>query len=343
MDNIPQDPMASASSISDAPIGHAPAGRGIKAHSFGDGLQHNHFVRLNWLDGVVVIIINLMWGLNLVAIKMATNLVGPVTAAFLRQAIVMIVCASALRIVPGRMRSLLLLGVLTGGLFYVIVGYSLELADNLAALAIASQLGAPLSILLGVLVLKEHIGRWRIFGIALAFLGVAVLVFEPGGSGDLDAIALTAVGSCMWAVGSLIQRNLAGVPVLTIYAWMGLVGALVLLPITIWQEADGLVRLADMPMRHMGWVAFSAIGSTLIGQGGMSWLLQRHPISTVAPLTLLSPIVAVASSSYYFQTSLSPHMIIGGIIALAGVAVVTIRSAWRHDNSGQHNNGQKRT
>jgi O-acetylserine/cysteine efflux transporter len=117
--------------------------------------------------------------------------------------------------------------------------------------------------------------------------------------------------------------SVADVPVLTIYAWIGLVGAVVVLPVTIWQAGAGLGRLADMPLRHIGWVAFPAIGSTLIGQGGMSWLLQRHPI------------IAAASSSYYFHTPLSASMIAGGTIALAGGAVVMIRSAWRHDNSGQ--------
>jgi O-acetylserine/cysteine efflux transporter len=189
--------------------------------------------------------------------------------------------------------------------------------------------------MLGVFVLKEEVGRWRIAGITLAFLGVAVLVFHPGGAGDMDAIGLTVISSSIWAVGSLLQRNLSGVPVLTIYAWMSLIGTLVLFPVTIWQESDMLMRVPDLPLRHFSWIIFSALGSTLIGQGGMSWLLQRHPLSTVAPLTLLSPIVAVASSTMYFGTRLSTQMIVGGVIALLGVAIVTIRSAWWRDNSGR--------
>jgi O-acetylserine/cysteine efflux transporter len=299
------------------------------------GLQHRHFVPLSLWDGAVVLLINLLWGLNLVAIKMATHLVGPLTSSLLRQIIVMLVCIGALRIMPGRMRTLLTLGVLTGGVFYIALSYSLALGVNVASLAIASQLGAPISILLGVFVLKEHVGRWRIAGIALAFIGVAVLVFHPGGAGDMDAIGLTVISSSIWAVGSLLQRNLSGVPVLTIYAWMSLIGTLVLLPVTIWQESDLLMRLPDLPLRHFGWVVFSALGSTLIGQGGMSWLLQRHPLSTVAPLTLLSPIVAVTSSTMYFGTALSTQMIVGGMIALVGVAIVTIRSAWWRDQSGR--------
>lgn len=232
------------------------------------------------------------------------------------------------------MRPLLILGVLTGGIFYILVNYALMLANNVAALAIASQLGAPLSVLLGVIVLKERIGRGRIIGIALAFTGVAVLVFKPGGTGDIVALGLTVAGAVIWAIGSLIQRNLAGVPVLTIYAWIGLIGTLVMLPITIWQEADVLARLPDMPLRQFGWVAFSAVGSTIIGQGGMSWLLQRHPISMVAPLTLLSPIIAVISSSLFFDTKFTVPMAIGGTIALIGVAIITIGSAWRRDHEG---------
>jgi O-acetylserine/cysteine efflux transporter len=328
------------SSLNTAPVQPpAPAAEPrVERHADRDGdgdvaLKHHHFVPLDWRDLLVAVVINVMWGLNLIAIKMATDLMGPITAGTLRQAIVLLVCLPALRIIPGRMRALITLGLLSGGIFYIILNTSLVLADNVAALAIASQLGAPFSVLLGVWVLKEQIGPWRIGGIALAFAGVALLVFQPGGAGDLDAMALTVLASLIWSACSLIQRQLAGVPVLTIYAWVGLIGTLVIAPIAWWFEPDSVRHLPDMPLRDFGWVAFSGLGSTLLGQGGMSWLLQRHPISTVAPLTLLSPLVAIASSTYFFGTEVTVFMIIGGGLALAGVGIVTIRSAWQRDRT----------
>jgi O-acetylserine/cysteine efflux transporter len=75
------------------------------------------------------------------------------------------------------------------------------------------------------------------------------------------------------------------------------------------------------------WIAFSALGSTLIGSGGMAWLLQRHPVTTVIPVTLGAPIIGVVASAVVFGNPLTPVMVLGGTIAIAGVAIVTMRTA----------------
>jgi len=283
--------------------------------------------RLGTRDLAVATLMNLMWGLNIIAAKMAVTEIEPLTAAFLRQLIVFAVCASWLRIIPGQMRALLTLGLLTGGLFFVFINLSLLVSTNVSALAIAGQLGVPFAMILAVLVLKERIHRYRIAGVALSFLGVAILVFDPAVGNELPGIGLQIVASAIWACSSLIQRNVRDVPITTMYAWIGLVGMVVLAPLALFMEPQGMASIPHLPLRSLGWVAFSAIGSTLLGHGSMAWLLQRHPISVVTPLTLAAPVVSVLVASLYFGTPLTPPMILGGIVALTGVAIITIRSA----------------
>lgn len=116
-------------------------------------------------------------------------------------------------------------------------------------------------------------------------------------------------------------------PIMVIYAWAGLIGAAVLAPVTFAFEAEKLNSLTSIPAR--GWMAvvFSAICSTLIGQGGMAWLLQRHPISMVIPFTLLSPVVSVIAGALVFKTPVTGLMLLGGVTVLGGVAIVTMRTA----------------
>ncbi len=284
-------------------------------------------IRFGPLDLAVAVVMNVMWGLNIIAVKMSVDLLDPFTAAFLRQATVLLVCLPFLRIVPGRMRELLALGLLSGGLFYIAINLSLAVSDNVSALAIAGQLGVPFSLLLAIAVLGERIRKARIAGIALSFAGVFLLVFDPSAGRELPGLALTAIGSAIWAVCSLIQRRLIGVPVLSIYAWIGLIGSLVLLPLALIFESASVAALPGVPLASFGWVAFSAIGSTVIGQGAMSWLLQRHAVSTVVPLTLAAPVISVAVASLYFATPLTPLIVLGGIVAMTGVAIVTFRTA----------------
>jgi O-acetylserine/cysteine efflux transporter len=283
--------------------------------------------RLGARDFAVAAVMNLLWGMNIIAVKMAVIEIPPLTAAFLRQVIVLAVCLSWLRIVPGRMKELLALGVLTGGAFFLVVNLSMAVATNVSALAIAGQLGVPFSMLLAVMVFRERIHKYRIAGVTLSIAGVAILAFDPAVVDEWPGIALTVLGSAIWAASSLIQRNLKGVPVMTMYAWIGLIGALMLAPVAVLFEPEGMRGIPAIPLSSFGWVAFSAIGSTLIGHGSMTWLLQRHPVALVTPLTLPSPVLAVLFASWFFETPLTPPMILGGIVALTGVAIITIRSA----------------
>lgn len=278
-------------------------------------------------DVLVAIAMNVMWGLNLIAVKMGVDLVEPLTAGWLRQVMVMLICLPALRLIDGKMRELLALGVLSGALFYIIVNISMAVSTNVSALAIAGQLGAPFSLVLAIIFLGEKVHKYRIAGMALAFSGVVMLVFDPHAADEQLGLALTAAASLVWAICSLIQRRLIGVPVLTIYAWIGLMGTIILGPIAYAFEPAAFMNMPNLPLSTFGWVLFSALGSTVIGQGAMSILLQRHPISTVVPLTLPTPVISVIAASYWFGTKLTPVMIAGGVVVLIGVAIVTLRTA----------------
>lgn len=290
-------------------------------------MTHQHPAPFGTRDLLVVVAMNILWGLNIIAVKMAVEAIAPLTAGFLRQMLVLLVCVGSLRIMPGRMRALIALGLLSGGLFYVAINLSLVVSDNVGALAIAGQLGVPFSMLLAIIFYRERIHGPRIAGIVLAFAGVGLLVFDPAAAREGPGLALTAIGSFIWAICSLIQRNLRGVPILTMYAWVGLLGSIVLGALAWVFEPASMRAIPQLRLATLGWVAFSAIGSTVLGQGAMVWLLQRHPVSTVTPMTLAAPVVAVFAASYWFDTPLGFTMLAGGAVAMLGVAIVTIRTA----------------
>ena len=291
-------------------------------------------VRFGPRDLTVALAINLVWGLNIVVVKMSVMELPPFTAALLRQAMVLAVCLPWLRVVPGRMRELILLSAVIGGVFFAIVNLSVAVTDNIAALAIASLLGAPFSLILAIVFLGERIGLTRVSGIALAMGGCVLLVFDPSVATEIPGLLLTALASFIWAIGSLLQRRLIGVNVMTMYAWVGLGGVVILGPFALLLEPDAMTGRVTVLPATFGWIAFSALGSTLVGSGGMAWLLQRHPVTTVVPVTLGAPVIGVVASSLVFGNALTPVMVAGGLIALAGVAVVTMRTASAGESKG---------
>ena len=275
--------------------------------------------------------INVVWGLNVVASKYAVTAIGPLTATFLRFSIALAVLVPFLKWQHGRMRAIFVTALFAGALFLAVTSTSLKVADNVSALAIAGQLGVPFSLILGIVFLGERI-RWpRLIGIGLSFAGIVVMGFDPALFDERLGLLLTVVAAFLWALGSLLFRRLAGIPALTIYAWLAAVSAPCLLLASLIAEPGELQRAAGLPVSTFGWIAFSALGSSVMGQGGMAWLVQRYPISTIAPLTLVSPLLAVIFATLAFHNPLTPRMIGGGVLMLIGIAIITVRTAQARD------------
>lgn len=276
------------------------------------------------VDLAKVLIVNIAFGLNLIAMKVVVDATAPFLAVAVRMAIVFLLCALNFRFVPGKNGWLALYGLLNGGLFLLVLNLALMATSNVGALAIAGQLGVPFSLLLGALILRERLSARRLTGVAIAFAGVVLLVFDPHAAHELKGLALMAAASFMWGSGTLVQRQLGGVSAMNVQAWNGLMAAVILAPFALVLERDSIMVLPQIGMVPLAWLGFSCIVATLIGQGLLAHLLQRHPISSVMPLLLLSPVVGVTGASLYFGTPITAVMVLGGLITLAGVALLTL-------------------
>lgn len=283
--------------------------------------QTRHFTLLDYL---VAIGMNILWGLNIIAMKVTVGATGPFMAGAIRFIAVTAICLPWLRPIPGKTRMLVLLGLFNGGLFVIFMNLALHVADNVGALAIAGQLSAPIAVVMGVVILRERISLARVGGLVLAFGGVAMLVFDPRIADEIPGMLLMVAAATCWASSTLLQRHLAGVHVLTMYGWTGLMGLCTLLPLSLVLEPEALHRSLHMSLATAAWFAFSIFGSTLMGQGGLAWLLSRHPLTSVMPMTLLATVVSVIASHLFFGTIITPIMAVGGLIALGGVVLVTM-------------------
>jgi O-acetylserine/cysteine efflux transporter len=251
----------------------------------------------------------------------------PLLSVALRYVVVLLVCATSLRIVEGRMPLVLVTGLVTGALQFGLGGTSYHLATNLSALAIAGQLGVPLSLILAILIDGERIAWKRTAGILLAISGVTLLVFDPRIADERLGILLTFGAALCWASGNLLFKRLTGVPVLTLYAWQAVVSLPVLLVASSLFEPGGVAGLADVPLSAFGWILYSAIAASLVGHAGMSWLVQRYPVTLITPFTLPTPLLAVVFATIAYGTPVTPMMLLGGALTLAGVAIITLRTA----------------
>lgn len=275
--------------------------------------------------------INLVWAFNVVAVKLGVTAVEPLTAAFLRYAIVLVVCLPWLRWMPGRMLRLAGATVAQGALWIALLNIAFSRADNIAALSLVSQLGAPFSLILAVLFLGERIKRARTIAIGVSVLGVVVIGFDPAVLDEGLALWLAATAALMYAAGSILLRGLGGVPGLTVTAWLALTSAPLLLVASLVFEPGEIARVGAMPVASLWPIAYSALFSSIVGHAGLAWLLGRHPVSTITPFLLPSPLIAATLAIVVLGGEVTPQLIVGGALVVAGVAVISIRTAKKRE------------
>jgi O-acetylserine/cysteine efflux transporter len=280
----------------------------------------------------MILAIDCIWACNIVAVKEAVTASGPLVAVLLRYVIATAVCLPFIRWLPGRMGLILLAGLVSGALFMTLGAISFAVADNISALAIVGQLGVPFSLILAVIFMGERI-RWpRATAIAISFIGVVVMGFDPAIANERLGILLTVAAALCWAGGNLLFRQLAGVPVLVIHGWLGLVSMPVVLAAAWAMEPARVLAIPDLPPATWGWLAYSGVLSSIVGHGGMTWLFQRYPVAVVSPLTLPTPLISVCIAVAVYATPITGQMLLGGLLTLVGVSIITIRTAQRRDS-----------
>jgi O-acetylserine/cysteine efflux transporter len=274
-----------------------------------------------------ILLIDCIWAFNTVAIKFSVNAVPPLLAVAIRYVLVLAACLPFMRWVPGRMRLIGITGVIAGALAMGLGAVSFKAAYNVSALAIAGQLGVPFSLLLAIIFYRERI-RWvRMLGIVLSFLGVAVMVFDPRIFDERIAILLTVAGTFCWAVGTLLFRSLRDLNPLNVHGWLALISIPLLGAASYVEEPGAIMQISAITPDIWGWLAYSALGASVIGHAGMSYLFRHYPVSMVSPMTLPTPLLSVIVATVVLGTPVTIEMVIGGILTMIGIAIITLRTA----------------
>jgi O-acetylserine/cysteine efflux transporter len=269
--------------------------------------------------------INLIWGLNLVASKWGVTAFPPVFFTALRFGFVALLLLPILRIPRGQLRPLLAAAVLSGPAAFAVLFIGVARVGDVSMVAIASQLSVPFSTLLSVWLLGERI-RWRRWlGIALAFSGIVVIGLDPRAFAYWDGLLLVALSCVANSFGLIFIKRLQGVRPLQLQAWVAVIGAPVLLALSLVTETGQLQAVLAADARAWSALAYTAALSSLVAHTGWYYLLSRYPVTSLSPLTLLSPVFGVFFGVTLLHDQLTWRMLLGGVMTLVGVFIVLLR------------------
>ncbi len=290
-----------------------------------------------WLIWLALGTVYLVWGSTYLAIKVAIETLPSLLHAGVRFSfaglVVLVIVAitkpAALRITRSQLATVAGAGVLLilGGNGLVTIGEE-GVSSGLAALIIA---GVPLWIVVLRAVFRDRPTRATLAGVAVGFIGVAVLLL-PSGEGESSPghALLIVAASVSWSAGSYLatRRPMPASPFAATGLEMlfgGVASALV-----------GLARgeLSDFSVGAVSgrsWFAFFylVVFGSLIAFTAYVWLLENAPVSQVATYAYVNPAVAVALGALILGEPISLTVVVGGLIILIAVAVVVTEEGRR--------------
>lgn len=285
----------------------------------------------------VLMMVCTIWGLHFVVMKFTIFEIGipPLFYAALRVSLIVLILLPFLKWHTGQMKAVFLGGLGFGALNYAFMFPAMQLTTASAA-AITIELYMPFSIILSVLILGERIGPWRIFGAVLAFLGVVLIGIgtpaEVAQKGFVLGIFFMACAAMSEAVGAVSVKSVKSISPMQLLVWFGVVGSVVLWPLTLIFEDGQLSAFAPETRLHFGLaLIYSTLFVSVVAHGSYYWLLQRRPIHTIAPSGLMTTVIGVAAGVLILGEAPTPILLVGGFITLSGIAVILWRNRGRAD------------
>jgi O-acetylserine/cysteine efflux transporter len=279
---------------------------------------------LTLLEVGAIVAVMVIWGANNAAAKVATETLPPLLTATLRFAVAALCLFPFVRPPFPDWKSLLLIVVLGGPIHYALIYIGFSLADDVSPASVAAQLWIPFTTLFAFLLLGERLSRAAMLGLVVALVGVAWMAADPHALNDWAAILVVVGASAAWAMTTVIARRTPSIPPLKMQGLL----ALTALPTLAFASAvfeQGQVEAiqAATPL-VWGTVLWAGILSSVVATTLVFWLVQRREAGRVTPYFLATPVVSIAIGWGLLGDVLTPQILTGAVLTMAGVGVVAL-------------------
>jgi O-acetylserine/cysteine efflux transporter len=267
--------------------------------------------------------------MHMVVIKAVTEVISPLTYVALRMPILALILSPFLRWYPGQMKRVLIAGACFGGLNYAFMFSGIAMTSASIGSVVAESY-VVIATIFSVVFLKEKIGWKRGAGIATALLGVLIIATGDGetvGSRNLPLGAFLIVcGTTAEATGALFVKRIEGVKPLQLLAWMAVIGSVVSFLPAVFLVEDHFTFVSDGALWPvvLG-LLYSVLIASLFGHTSYYYLLQRVPLSIIAPSGLLITFFAIAFGTLLLGEAFTLRMMLGAALVVAGVGVILVR------------------
>lgn len=278
----------------------------------------------------LALIVPITWGLGFALAKVGLEQFSPLFIMSMRFGIAGLILVWFTKPPWGHMRDIFLVALIGSTIQYGLTFNGLKGVDVSTAV-ILIQFEGPILALFGAYLFKEKLGVVQIVGMALALIGVFIIVGEPRLESSLDSVFLLIAGSSVWAVAQLMIRRLKGLSGITILAWVAVMATPQMLIGSLIIEEGQWQAIVTADLVDWSIVLYLALIMTVVGYSVWYHLLNSVDVSKVSPFLMLLPVTSIIAGVTLLDEELTAPMVIGGLMIMTGVAASLIKWGWRKE------------
>jgi len=283
---------------------------------------------------LVWVILCLLWGTTWIFIKIGLTDLPPITFAAVRFILAILILLPLIRIrrfpwpsSSAEWKLIALTGFLQFSLNYSSVFWAEQHITSGLAAVLQSMIPVFGLLLAWIFLPAERITWLKIVAVLLGVIGVAIIFIDQlrieNWMAFLGSVAIVVGAYCAAQASILIKlragaihpaslvcaQMLAGLPALIVYALI----------------VEGNPLALNWTWTAIGCVLYLTVFGTIAAFWLYYWLLSRIESTKAMVISLVTPLIAVVMGAIFLDERLPPQTLLGGILIIAGIALIVIR------------------
>lgn len=264
-----------------------------------------------------------IWGCNFVVIKIALNHVPPLTLTALRFFLASIPAIFFLKRPELPLKHIFIFGVTMFGLqsLLLFTGIHLGMPSGIASLLL--HVHVFFTILFAVIFLGESAHQTQLLGALISFFGIGVIAAHTDGHIPFWGFVAIITAAMSWGIGNIFAKRFSQAKILNLIIWGNFISFIPIFCLTL--VIEGVQPFLHV-MHSMHWslaatILYIAYPTTVFAFIIWSWLLQQYTVATIAPFSLLVPVVGMIASNHFLNEPLVQWKIMAALLILLGLCI----------------------
>ncbi len=278
---------------------------------------------MNIKDTLIASLVPIFLGFGFVIAKPAFESFPPILLMGIRFTFAASILIWWFPIPRGYLKKIFIASIVANTLQYSITYTGLNHIEASSAVLLV-QMEVPFGVIFAFLMLKEKPTLRALIGITIAFIGVYVLTGSPNLDGKFFGIALTILGSAIWALGQVMVKPLSKqINPLALVAWLALFSGPILICLSALIEGNTINHLSGASFDH--WLIAIYIGFIMqpITYGCFYYVLKNNPLYKVLPIVTMGiPPTGLLAAIFLLGEKPTAELFIGGVIIIIGVILI---------------------